>query len=128
MTWARRRTQPWRPSRIRSATDGHLELRAGHVLQQLVGGRPLAERPELAQQVAGLAPREPVVPELAAQELAQLRLERPRAEVAGDVEAAVDVVEVALRVDRELQRVGEELGVAAPHRLHGSSAWKNSIS
>ena len=93
--------------------DGcHLELRARHVAQQLVRGRALAERPQLAQQVAGVALREPVVPELAAQEVAQLRLERPRAEVAGDVEAAVDVVEVALRVDRQLQRVAEDLGVA----------------
>ena len=83
---------------MRSATDGHLERRAGHVAQQLVGRRALAERPQLAQQVAGLAPREPLVAELAAQEVAQLRLERPRAQVAGDVERAVDVGEVALRV------------------------------
>ena len=46
------------------------------------------------------------LPNSRAQEVAQLRLERPRAEVAGDVERAVDVVEVALGVRRELQRVG----------------------
>src|SRR5690242_20366952 len=45
--------------------DGaHLERRAGHVLEQLVGRRALAEGPQLAQQPAGLAPGEPLVAEL----------------------------------------------------------------
>src|SRR5947209_1056964 len=100
--------------------DGrHLESRARHVLQELLGGRALPQRPELTQQVACVALREPVVAELAAEELAQLRLERPRTEVAGHVEAAVDVVEVALGVDGQLQRVAEDLEVALPHRRHG---------
>ena len=34
----------------------------------------------------------------------------------GHVEGAVDVVEIALRVGGELERVGEQLGVASPHR------------
>src|SRR5262249_56777402 len=73
-----------------------LELRARDVLQQRVGGRLLAERPQLAQEVTRGTAREPVAAELVAEEVAQLRLERPRAQVARDIEAAVDVVEVAL--------------------------------
>ena len=45
-----------------------------------------------------------------------MRLERPRAEIPGDVEAAVDVVEVALGVDRQPERVTENLRVPAAHR------------
>jgi len=51
---------------------GHLELRTGDVLQQVVGPRALTERPELAQQVARVTPGEPLVPELTAQEVPQL--------------------------------------------------------
>src|SRR5690242_12619201 len=58
--------------------DGlHLEGRAGDLLQQLVRVHALALRPELAQERAGLAPREPRRPEPLLQEGAQLRLERP---------------------------------------------------
>ena len=49
--------------------DGfHLDRRAGHVLQQLVRGRLLAERPQLDEERAGLAPPEPVAAELLAHE------------------------------------------------------------
>src|SRR5262249_48555483 len=86
------------------------------VLQQRVGGRLLAERPQLAQEVTRGTAREPVAAELVAEEVAQLRLERPRAQVARDIEAAVDVVEVALGIDRQLQRVAEQLDVTVSHR------------
>src|SRR5262249_25072216 len=76
----------------------HLELGARDLVEQLVGGRPLADRPELAEQIAGVAPREPVVAELGPPEVPQLRLERPGSQVARDVERPVDVVEIALRV------------------------------
>src|SRR5215471_12312041 len=76
------------------ADRGELDLGAGHVLQELVGRRLLAERPQLAQQRPGLATREPVVAELLAQVVAQLALECPGAQVRGDVEAGVDVGEV----------------------------------
>ena len=92
----------------------HLERRARHVLEHLVRGRPLAQRPQLAEERAGLAMREPVAAEPLAQVVAELRLERPRAQVRGDVEAAVDVrrgSRVGLGVD--LQRVAEDLDVAA---------------
>src|SRR5437762_1789459 len=56
-----------------------LEDRAGDVLQQLVGSRLLALRPELAQKRPCILAREPRVPELLAQIRAQLSLERPRA-------------------------------------------------
>src|SRR5437764_3372532 len=72
----------------------HLELGAGDVLQQLVRVNALAFRPELAEQRAGLALREPGVPEVLAQVRAKLRLEGPRTQVFGDVEAGVDVGEV----------------------------------
>src|SRR6185503_1523641 len=55
----------------------HLDLRASHVAEELVGGRALAERPQLAQELARLTAREPLVAELGAEEVAQLRLERP---------------------------------------------------
>ena len=45
-----------------------------------------------------------------------LRLERPRAQVRGDVEARVDVAEVVDRARLDLQRVAEQLDVARPHR------------
>src|SRR6266516_8027221 len=75
----------------------HLHVRAGDLVQQLVRGRLLAFRPELAQQRARVARREPLVPEALAQVVAQLRLERPRAQVRVDVEAVVDVGEVVRR-------------------------------
>ena len=100
---------------MRSATTAISSVGAGDLAQQLVGRRALAERPQLAQQPAGFAPGEPLVAVLAAQEVAQVRLERPRAEVAGDVERAVDVVQVALGVGRQLQRLGQQLLVAGPH-------------
>ena len=55
----------------------HLEPSPGRVGEQLVGGRALAELPELAQKVASVAAGEPVTPELGAEEVAHLRLERP---------------------------------------------------
>ena len=42
----------------------------------------------------------------------ELRLERPRAQVAGDVEARVDVSEVVGRGGLDFQRVAEQLDVA----------------
>ena len=101
-------------------------------LQQLVGRRALAERPELAQQVARLAAREPVVAELAAQEVAQLRLERPRAQVAGDVERAVDVVEVALGVRRASSAprsaARRSAGASTPGRRPGRTRSRRAAS
>ena len=49
---------------------------------------------------------------------AELRLERPRAEVLRGVEAVVDVGEVVGVARRHLQRVGEQLDVAPAHRGH----------
>ena len=77
-----------------------LDLGAGDLSEQLVRRRPLPERPELAQQRPRLAAREPRVAELLAQEVPQLRLERPRAQVRGDVEAGVDVDQVVRVRDR----------------------------
>src|SRR5689334_17904299 len=64
----------------------HLELRAGDLLQQLVGRRALSFRPELLQQRPGLARREPVRSPPRAHVVTNLGLERPRAEVRGHVE------------------------------------------
>src|SRR6266516_2158166 len=72
----------------------HLELGAGDFLQQLVGGVPLPFAPELAEQRARLPAREPGVAELLAQECPELRLEGPRAQVLGHVEAGVDVGQI----------------------------------
>src|SRR5712691_5968113 len=58
----------------------HLQGRAGRLLPLLLG-------PQLAQQRTGVAGREPARAELLAQIRAQLRLESPRAQVRGDVEA-----------------------------------------
>ena len=90
----------------------HLELLAGHLGQHLVGGHAHPGLPELADERAGLALREPVVAEALAQVRPELRLERPRAQVAGDVEARVDVGEVVGRGGLDLQRVAEQLDVA----------------
>src|SRR6266540_1651412 len=90
----------------------HLDRRAGDLAQQLVGVHPLALRPELAEERAGVAAREPRVAEALAQESAQLRLERPRAQVRGHVEARVDVAEVVGRARLDLQGVSEQLDVA----------------
>src|ERR671936_76378 len=114
---------PGWPSRAkRLANPGrdrlHLERRAGHFLEQLLGRPALPLGPQLAQERSGLAPGEPGLTELLAQELAQLRLERPRAQVCGDVEAGVDVAEVVRRARLDLQRVAEDLDVAQPHRRH----------
>src|SRR6266571_2723154 len=65
----------------------HLQGRAGHLLQQLLGPQPLPLGPQLAQQRTGVAGREPARAEALAQIRAQLRLESPRAQVRGDVEA-----------------------------------------
>src|SRR5579872_1154124 len=94
-----------------------LDPRAGDVAEEVLGrpAHPLA--PQLAQQRARFAAREPRVAELAAQVCAQLRLERPRAEVRRDVEARVDVAEVVGRARLDLQRVGEQLDVPRAHRL-----------
>jgi hypothetical protein len=46
---------------------GQFELLAGHLMQQLVGGRLLPLRPELAQQGAGLTAGEPGVAEALAE-------------------------------------------------------------
>ena len=67
----------------------------GHLAQQLLGVQRLAQLPQLAQQStpAGRC-RNQSPPNSPAQPLRQLRLERPGAQVAGAVEAAVDVLEV----------------------------------
>src|SRR5215211_3024248 len=71
-----------------------VELRAGQVADELLGRHALALRPQLAQERAGLGPGEPGAAEILAQEVAHLRLERPRAEVRGRIEPGVDVREV----------------------------------
>src|SRR5688572_21262942 len=81
-----------------------LDRGAGHVLQQLVRGRLLAERPELAQERAGLAAPEPVAAELLAQEGRELCFERPRAQVRSDVVARVDVGEIVRLARLDLER------------------------
>ena len=63
-----------------------------------------------------LALREPGRAELLAEVALQLRLERPRADVLGAVEAGVDVAEVVGRARLDLQRVAEDLDVAGLHR------------
>ena len=75
-----RRSQA-RCSRTRSATDSSSSVEPGDVAEEVLGGPALALAPELAQERARLAPREPRVAELLAQVAPQLRLERPRAEV-----------------------------------------------
>src|SRR5213079_664164 len=92
----------------RELRDGvHVDLLPRHLVQHLVGGHAHARLPELADQRAGLALREPVAAEALAQMRPELRLERPRAQVAGHVEARVDVAEVVGRRGLDLQRVAE---------------------
>ena len=67
-------------------------------------------------QRARVLAREPRVAELLAQERAQLRLERPGAQVVRRVEAVVDVREIVGVARVDLQRVAEQLDVARPHR------------
>src|SRR2546422_36261 len=68
--------------------DGfEFDPRPGHVTEDLVGGRLLALRPELADQRAGILAREPCVAELLAQERPQLGFERPGAQILRRVEA-----------------------------------------
>src|SRR5581483_10773903 len=76
------------------ADRGQLERLGGDLAQQLVRGGPLSLGPQLSQERAGLAPREPGVPESLAEVGPQLRLERPRAKILRSVEALVDVAEV----------------------------------
>src|SRR6058998_3604407 len=90
----------------------HLDLLAGHLVQHLVGGHAHPGLPELQDERAGLALREPVAAETLAQVRTELRFERPRAQVAGDVEARVDVGQVVGRGGLDLQRVAEQLDVA----------------
>src|SRR5215211_708450 len=99
--------------------DGfELERRAGDVLEEVLRGPPLALSPQLLQQRARLALREPRIAELLAEVVAELRLERPRAQVRRDVEAGVDVAEVVGRARLDLQRVAEDLDVARLHARH----------
>src|SRR5205823_14178849 len=63
-----------------------LERPAGHLVEHLVRSRLLPLGPELAQQRARVLAREPGIAERLAQIRAQLRLERPRAQVARRVE------------------------------------------
>ena len=74
----------------RGSTPHHAEVEplAGHLGEQLVGVQALALAPELAQQVARLAAAEPLGPKRSTQHAAQVRLERPRAQVVGGVVAA----------------------------------------
>src|SRR6266536_726964 len=97
--------------------DGlHLDLGAGDSAQELVRGRPLPLGPELLQERAGFAGREPLRAEARAQVVPQLRLERPRAQVRVDVEARIDVGQVVRGAGLDLGRVSEELDVAPRHR------------
>src|ERR1043165_4158347 len=93
-----------------------LQRRAGDVTEEVLRRPALALSPELAQERAGLTAREPGVAELLAQVCPQLRLERPRAQVCGDVEARVDVAEVVDGARLDLQRIPEQLDVARTHR------------
>src|SRR5581483_12261314 len=63
------------------ADGGELQLAAGDVLDELVRRRLLALGPELADEGAGVAAREPGVAEGLAQVRTQLGLERPRAQI-----------------------------------------------
>src|ERR671931_40952 len=72
----------------------HLDRGARHLAEHLVGRHPLALAPQLAQERPGIAVGEPGAAEFLAQERPHLRLEGPRAEVRGDVEAGIDVGEV----------------------------------
>ena len=74
-----------------------VELLAERLGEQLVGAQPLAVAPERAQPLAGLGLGEPALAEALAKRAAPVRLERPGAQVAGDVEAAVDVRQPAAR-------------------------------
>src|SRR3954469_1981290 len=71
-----------------------VQLVAGQLADELLGRHALALAPQLAEERARLALREPRRPELVAEEVAHLRLERPRAKVGGGVEAGVHVAEV----------------------------------
>ena len=81
--------------RVAGAVGKHAEVDVlpGHLAQQRVGVQRLAQLPQLAHQGARLALREPGPAVPLAQPLRQLRLERPGPQVAGAVEAAVDVLE-----------------------------------
>ena len=92
------------------------ERRARHVCEDLVGGGLLALRPQLADERARIPAGEPRIAELLAQVRAHLRLERPRPQVVGRVEAVVDVGEIVGVARVHLQRVAEQLDVARPHR------------
>src|SRR6476646_5668997 len=90
----------------------HLDLLAGNLGQHLVRGHAHPGFPELADERARLALREPVVAEALAQVRSELRLDRPRAQVAGDVEARVDVGKVVGGGGLDLQRIAEQLDIA----------------
>src|SRR6188768_2232310 len=90
----------------------HLQLLPGYLVEHLVRGHAHPGLPELSDERAGLPLREPVVAEPLAQMRSELGLERPRAQVAGDVEARVDVREIIRRGRLDLQRVPEDLHVA----------------
>src|SRR6266540_802801 len=94
----------------------HLDLGAGNLAQELVRGRALALRPQLAQKRSRLGGGEPGRPEALAQVVSQLRLERPRAQVRVDVETGVDIGEVVRRAGFDLGRAPEQLDVSARHR------------
>src|SRR5205085_4644361 len=96
----------------------HLDRRAGHLAEHLVRRHPLALAPQLAQERAGAAVGEPGAAELLAQERPHLRLEGPRAEVRGDVEAGVDVPKVVGGARLDLQGVAEQLDVARGELRH----------
>src|SRR3954465_14170975 len=87
---ALRRERFFDPARDRR----ELERRAGDVPEHLVCRRLLPFLPQPAPERARVAGREPCASELLAQVRAQLRLERPRAQVLRRIEPGVDVREV----------------------------------
>src|SRR5688572_31972853 len=92
----RRRCKPLLGQRFADSVGDrlHLELGACDLGEELLGRHPLPLRPELTQERAGFALREPGGSDALPEVVAELRLERPRAQVAGGVEAGIEVGEV----------------------------------
>ena len=78
---------------------------------------PLAVAPQIAQPRACLRLGVPALAEALAERGAPVGLERPGAQVAGDVEALVDVREPGLGRPADSGRGAEQLGVAGGHSL-----------
>src|SRR4051794_30741415 len=84
--------------------------------EQAVGVQALPARPQPAQPGSGLGLIEPDLPESVPEETAPVDLERPGTQVAGDVEARVDVGEPGLPRPWNADPVPEQRRIALRHR------------